>query len=147
VPEARFRAMKQIADAGIQVGIAVAPVIPGYNESDIPGLLEKAKESGASRAFMSMLHLDSDSIEDYFVLKMHERLSPTAVTKIINAMKRERGGTLRHKGYKDRGTGKTEQWEVTKKLFEFHTKRLGFNVRDRETEMVALPEATQPSLF
>ena len=147
VPEARFRAMKQIADAGIQVGIAVAPVIPGYNESDIPGLLEKAKESGASRAFMSMLHLDSDSIEDYFVLKMHERLSPTAVTKIINAMKRERGGTLRHKTYKDRDLGKTEQWAVTKKLFEFHTKRLGFNVRDRETEMVALPEATQPSLF
>ncbi len=147
VPEARFRAMKQIADAGIQVGIAVAPIIPGYNESDIPGLLEKAKEAGASRAFMSMLHLDSDSIEDYFVLKMHERLSPTAVTKIVNAMKRERGGTLRHKGYKDRGTGKTEQWAVTKKLFEFHTKRLGFNVRDRETEMVALPQASQPSLF
>jgi DNA repair photolyase len=147
VPEARFRAMKQIADAGIQVGIACAPIIPGYNESDIPGLLERAKESGASRAFMSMLHLDSDSIEDYFVLKMHERLSPTAVTKIINAMKRERGGTLRHKTYKDRDLGKTEQWAVTKKLFEFHTKRLGFNVRDRETEMVELPQATQPSLF
>ena len=36
----------------------------GYNEPDIPGLLERAKESGASRAFMSMLHLDTDSIED-----------------------------------------------------------------------------------
>lgn len=147
VPDARFRAMKMIADAGIQVGIACAPIIPGYNESDIPGLLERAKESGASRAFMSMLHLDSDSIEDYFVQKMHERLSPTAVTKIINAMKRERGGTLRHKTYKDRDLGKTEQWAVTKKLFEFHTKRLGFNVRDRETEMVELPQASQPSLF
>ena len=147
VPDARFRAMKIIADAGIQVGIACAPIIPGYNESDIPGLLERAKESGASRAFMSMLHLDSDSIEDYFVQKMHERLSPTAVTKIINAMKRERGGTLRHKTYKDRDLGKTEQWAVTKKLFEFHTKRLGFNVRDRETEMVELPQASQPSLF
>src|SRR6185295_11974487 len=107
VPEMRFRAMREIADAGIPVGIGVAPVIPGYNESDIPGLLERAKESGATRAFMSMLHLDTDSIENYFVQKMHERLSPTAVTKVINAMKRERGGTLRHKGYKDRGTGKT----------------------------------------
>ena len=147
VPEARFRAMKMIADAGIQVGIACAPIIPGYNESDIPGLLEKAKESGASRAFMSMLHLDSDSIEGYFVQKMHERLSPTAVNKILNAIKRERGGTLRHKTYKDRDLGKTEQWAVTKKLFEFHTKRLGFNVRDRETEIVELPQASQPSLF
>jgi DNA repair photolyase len=147
VPKARFRAMKMIADAGIQVGIACAPIIPGYNESDIPGLLERAKESGASRAFMSMLHLDSDSIEDYFVQKMHERLSPTAVSKIINTMKRERGGSLRHKTYKDRELGLTEQWAVTKKLFEFHSKRLGFNVRDRATEKVELPQASQPTLF
>jgi len=126
VPEARFRAMETIANAGIPVGIGVAPVIPGYNESDIPGLLERAKKAGATRAFMSMLHLDTDSIEEYFVAKMHERLPATRVAKIVNSMKRERGGTLRHRSYKERGTGKTEQWEVTTKLFEFHAKRLGF---------------------
>jgi DNA repair photolyase len=134
VPEARFRAMRTIADAGIEVGIGIAPVIPGYNESDIPRLLERAKESGATRAFMSMLHLDTDSIEDYFVKKMHERLPPTRVTKIINTMKRERGGTLRHRTYKERSTGKTEQWEVTKRLFDFHSKRLGFRAHEPQTQ-------------
>ena len=74
VPEARFRAMQAIANEGIPVGIGIAPVIPGYNESDIPGLLERAKEAGATRAFMSMLHLDTDSIEEYFVAKMHVNL-------------------------------------------------------------------------
>ena len=147
VPEARFRAMKMLADEGLRVGIAVAPVIPGYNESDIPGLLERAKESGATRAFMSMLHLDSDSIEEYFVQKMHERLSPTAVKKIVNAMMRERGGKLQHRTFAERGTGKTEQWEVTKRLFKFHADRLGFNVRDRSVEKVPLPEPAQPTLF
>lgn len=142
VPEARFRAMKMVADAGVEVGIGIAPVIPGYNESDIPGLLERARECGASRAFMSMLHLDTDSIEDYFVEKMFERLSPTAAQKVINTMKRERGGTLRHATYKDRMTGKTEQWEVTKKLFDFHAKRLGFNVRKQVTED---PYSTRPN--
>src|SRR5687767_11613098 len=107
VPEARFRAMKTVADAGLQVGIGIAPVIPGYNESDIPGLLERAKECGATRAFMSLLHLDTDSIEDYFVQKMHERLPPTRVVKIINAMKRERGGSLRHRTYSEKSVGKT----------------------------------------
>jgi DNA repair photolyase len=127
VPEVRFNAMKQIADAGIPVGIAIAPVIPGYNESDIPGLLERAKESGATRAFMSMLHIDSDSIEEYFVAKMNERLPETRVKKILNTMKRERGGKLQHESYKARMTGRTEQWDVTQKLFEFHIRRLGFN--------------------
>lgn len=147
VPEARFRAMRTIADAGITVGIGIAPVIPGYNESDIPGLLERAKESGATRAFMSMLHLDTDSIEDYFVQKLHERLSPTAAAKIINTMKRERGGTLRHRTYKERMTGKTEQWEVTQKLFDFHAKRLGFKQHEKTAEPEAVVMPVQRSLF
>jgi len=153
VPDARFRAMRILADEGIAVGIGIAPVIPGYNEADIPGLLEKARKHGATRAFMSMLHLDTDSIEEYFVQKMHERLSPTAVVKIIRAMKRERGGTLRHHTYKERSTGRTEQREVTKKLFDYHARRLRFNLRDSKTEsdpqIISEPVRSpiQPSLF
>lgn len=152
VPEARFRAMKAIAEAGITVGIGIAPVIPGYNESDIPGLLERAREAGATRAFMSMLHLDTDSIEEYFVQKMHERLPATRVSKIVNTITRERGGSLRHKTYKERGVGKTEQWEVTQKLFDFHAKRLGFNAErmrgiDEANAIKDHPEITQRTLF
>ena len=147
VPEARFRAMRTIADAGITVGIGIAPVIPGYNESDIPGLLKRAKEAGATRSFMSMLHLDTDSIEEYFVQKMHERLPPTRVTKIINSIKRERGGSLRHATYKDRSTGKTEQWEVTTKLFEFHAKRMGFKQHEKAAEPEVANMPVQQTLF
>ncbi len=146
VPEARFRAMKMIADAGIPVGIGVAPVIPGYNESDIPGLLERAKEAGATRAFMSMLHLDTDSIEDYFVEKLYERI-PTKAAKVINTLKRERGGTLRHSSYRERMTGKTEQWEVTMKLFDFHAKRLGFRQHEKPGEPEIAPVPIQQTLF
>jgi|CXWL01.1.fsa_nt_gi DNA repair photolyase len=147
VPEARFRGMQTIAEAGITVGIGIAPVIPGYNESDIPGLLERAKAAGATRAFMSMLHLDTDSIEEYFVQKMHERLPPTRVAKIINTMKRERGGTLRHATYKERSVGKTEQWEVTQKLFDFHYRRLGFKVHEKTIEPEAAVIPVQQTLF
>ncbi|MEJ7848795.1 MAG: radical SAM protein [Pyrinomonadaceae bacterium] len=149
VPDARFRAMETIANAGIPVGIGIAPVIPGYNESDIPGLLKRAKEAGATRAFMSMLHLDTASIEEYFVQKMEERI-PTKAAKIINTMKRERGGTLRHNSYKERSTGKTEQWEVTQKIFDFHHKRLGFERSDRAVkpeEIVEISTPVQQNLF
>ncbi len=147
VPEARFRAMQRIAGAGIQVGIGIAPIVPGYNEADIPGLLERAKESGAQRAFMSMLHIDTDSIEEYFVRQMQERLPPTRVTKIINTIKRERGGTLRHATYKDRSVGKTEQWEVTQKLFDFHVRRLGFHQHEKLAEPEPIDAPVQQRLF
>ncbi|MBO0160596.1 hypothetical protein, partial [Vibrio parahaemolyticus] len=75
--------MKKLSDAGIETGIAIAPVIPGYNDSDIPGLLERARECGAKRAFMSLLHIDTDSIEDYFLMRMREKLSDSAMRKII----------------------------------------------------------------
>lgn len=139
IPEARFRAMQRLADAGIKVGIGIAPVIPGYNESDVPKLLERARQAGATRAFMGMLHLDNESIEEYFLEKLHERI-PTKAAKVVNSLKRERGGIMRHKNYATRSIGMTEQWNITQKMFDFHFKRLGFEGREVKPE----PETQQP---
>jgi DNA repair photolyase len=148
VPEARFRAMKTLADAGIKVGIGIAPIIPGYNESDVPKLLERARECGASRAFMGLLHLDNESIENYFIEKLHERVSPTRAAKVINSLKRERGGIMRHKSYATRSIGMTEQWNVTQKMFDFHFRRLGFEGREIKPKSEAVSEQPeQQSLF
>lgn len=124
VPEARFRAMKTLTDAGVRVGIGIAPVILGYNESDIPVLLERSREAGATRAFINLIHFDSDSIEEYFVQKLYEKI-PTKADKILNIQKRERGGKLRHKNFAER-SGKTEQWLLAVKMFNLYFKKLGF---------------------
>lgn len=124
IPDARFRAMKTLSEAGIKVGIGIAPIILGYNDSDIPALLEKAKDAGATKAFINLIHFDSDSIEEYFVQKLREKL-PTQAEKILNQQRRERGGNLRHKTFADRA-GKTEKWQATVKLFNLHFRRLGF---------------------
>ncbi len=47
----RFETMRILADAGVPVGIGVAPIIPGLNDNDIPGLLKEAKRCGARFAF------------------------------------------------------------------------------------------------
>lgn len=138
IPEVRFRAMETLAQAGIRVGIAIAPVIPGYNDSDIPALLEKARLSGATKAFINLIHFDSDSIEEYFVRRLKEKL-PTKADKILNALRRERGGKLRHKNFDER-KGKTEQWKTAVKLFELHFRRLGFE----RFEPVEKPEEKLP---
>lgn len=86
---------------------------------------------------------------------MKERVPETRVAKIINSMKRERGGTLRHNSYKERMTGKTEQWEVTQRLFDFHSRRLGFNTKENDADHLsdtpqtptAISEPIQQTLF
>lgn len=146
IPDVRFRAMKTLTDAGIKVGIGIAPVILGYNESDIPKLLEKARENGATKAFMSLVHFDSDSILEYFIEKLYEKI-PTKADKIINTLKRERGGNLRHRNMKERNTGNTEVWQTAVKMFDLHFKRLGFEKFERveKIEKEVLP--VQQSLF
>ncbi len=144
IPDVRFRAMKTLTDAGIKVGIGIAPIILGYNESEIPKLLEKARENGATKAFINLIHFDTDSILEYFTQKLHEKI-PTKAAKILNTLKRERDGNLRHRNYKERNTGKTEQWQTAVKLFELHYKRLGFDERAIKKVKLSLP--VQPKLF
>lgn len=42
----RFEALKALSDAGVATGIAIAPVIPGLNDTAIPELLARAHEAG-----------------------------------------------------------------------------------------------------
>lgn len=147
VPEVRFRAMKTLADAGIKVGIGIAPVMLGYNDADIPQLLEKARQNGATKAFMGLIHFDTDSIQDYFVQKLNEKI-PTKADKILNHIRRERDGNLRHRNYDERGKGKTQEWEIARQLFDLHYRKLGFETSEKTVEVVE--EACQPvqqSLF
>lgn len=147
-PDARFRAMKILTDAGLKVGIGIAPVIPTYNDSDIPALLEKAREASATKAFINLIHFDSDSIAEYFVQRLNEKL-PTKADKILNALKRERNGKLRHKTFAER-RGKTEQWHLAVKLFNLHFRRLGFEkswrVETAESK-IQIEKIVQPTLF
>lgn len=135
VPEVRFRAMKTLADAGIKVGIGIAPVMLGYNDADIPTLLEKARENGATNAFMGLIHFDTDSIQDYFVQKIHEKL-PTKADKILNHIRRERDGNLRHRNYDERGKGKTAEWEIARQMFDLHYKKLGFETAEKPVKII-----------
>ncbi|MDH3493542.1 MAG: radical SAM protein [Acidobacteriota bacterium] len=146
IPDARFRAMKTIAGEGITTGLALAPVIPGYNESHIPGLLEKARNCGASKAFMSMLHIDSDSIENYFVKKTRENV-PSKADKIINTLKRERSGRLQHQTFAERNTGQTQQWKAVTDLFDLNFARFGFEKPERKKRDREEKTTVQGSLF
>ena len=56
-PARRMATIRCLADAGINVGISVAPMIPGLGEDDLATLLGEAKAAGAARAVLSFLRL------------------------------------------------------------------------------------------
>jgi len=52
-PSKRFEVLRRLHDAGVPVGVMVAPIIPGLNDQDIPAIIRGAAECGASSAGLS----------------------------------------------------------------------------------------------
>ena len=127
LPEARFHAMRDLAAAGIKVGIGIAPVIPGLT-TDIPELLKRAKEAGATHAFINMLRLPG-SVAPYFQERLHEKL-PTKANRILNRIKEAREGKMNSSVFGERMRGKGQYWEATERLFKIHCERLGVQQED-----------------
>lgn len=123
-PNARFAAMKELADAGIQVGIGIAPTIPGLT-TDIPRLLKRARHCGATKAFINMLRLPG-SVAPYFEQRLREKL-PTKADRVLNRIREARGGKLNSSRFGERMRGKGQYWEAQEKLFNVYAKKLGFN--------------------
>ena len=147
LPEARFHAMRDLAAAGIKVGIGIAPVIPGLT-TDIPELLKRAKDAGATHAFINMLRLPG-SVAPYFQERLHERL-PTKANRILNRIKEAREGKMNSSVFGERMRGKGQYWEATERLFKIHCERLGFNKkapRATESTTTFFRPTSQPSLF
>ena len=116
--------MEELTRAGISVGIGIAPVIPGLS-TDIPILLKRAREAGATMAFINMLRLPG-SVAPYFEQRLREKL-PTKADRILNRIRDARGGKLNSSTFHERMHGKGQYWSAQEKLFEIYCKKLGFN--------------------
>jgi DNA repair photolyase len=138
-PNARFEAMRTLADAGIEVGIGIAPTIPGLT-SDIPALLQRAKDCGATKAFINMLRLPG-SVAPYFEQRLREKL-PTKADRVLNRIRDARGGKLNSSVFGERMRGQGQYWSAQEKLFDVYCRRLGFN-----EHRVGSERHTRPSTF
>ena len=147
LPEARFHAMADLAAAGIQVGIGIAPVIPGLS-TDIPELLQRAKDAGASKAFINMLRLPG-SVAPYFEERLREKL-PLKADRIMSRIRDAREGKLNSGVFGERMRGKGQYWEAIERLFKIHAARLGFNQKlgqEVDSESTFRRPSLQQTLF
>src|ERR1700733_10854631 len=56
-PRARPRGVEQLAQAGVPVGVLVAPVIPAITDHEMENILAAAKQAGAGSAGYVLLRL------------------------------------------------------------------------------------------
>ena len=127
-PSARFRAMAELSAAGVAVGLAIAPVIPGLSDSDVPALLARAKEAGATEAFINILRVPGN-VAPYFEQRLRERL-PTKADRVLTRLRTAKGGRLNLSEFGERMRGQGEYWKVIERSFRVHCKRLGLNLDD-----------------
>jgi DNA repair photolyase len=127
-PSLRFRVMEELSKVGIPVSVALAPVIPGLNDSAIPAILTQARERGADSAFMTLVRLPG-AVRDVFVDRITREL-PTRASKIINAIKEVRDGKLNNSTFGKRMAGTGARWDAVEWMFESTCQRLGLNTRE-----------------
>lgn len=136
-PDARFEAMRILASEGVPVGVGVAPIIPGLNDTQLAEILERAKECGATSAFRVMLRLPAE-VKQVFFERLHAAY-PNRYNKILHAIQEMRDGKLYDSRFGARGVGKGERWEAIEWLFDLTCKRVGLNRREemQEEKLVA----------
>src|SRR5258705_10070451 len=75
-PRARLRAVRTLTDAGIDVAIAIAPILPGVTDSPeaLEDVVRAARAAGATRIWSRGLYLGAGTKEHY--LEALERAWP-----------------------------------------------------------------------
>jgi DNA repair photolyase len=122
-PDLRFKAMEKLSAAGLRTGLSIGPVIPGLNDSEIPALLARARDCGATFAFYVMLRLPG-SVKDVF-LENIRRNFPDRAGKIEHHIRETRDGGLYDSNFSQRMGGSGRMAEMVERLFTVHARRLG----------------------
>lgn len=148
-PEARLRAVTRLRDAGIPVNVMVAPVIPGLNDSEIPGILKAAREAGALSARYVLLRLPL-TVRPVFQ-EWLERTQPSRRELVESRIRACRDGELNSARFGERMRGTGPLADQIQQTFTVFQRKLGLDGSlpplDSSRFEVPLPTRGQLRLF
>ena len=124
-PHRRLEVVRALADAGIDVTVLMAPVIPGLTDHEVEPLLEAAARAGARNAGYVLLRLPrevSPLVRDWLA-----RHHPDRAAHVMSLVRQTRGGRDYDSrfGLRQRGTGPLA--DLLAQRFALAKKRLGLN--------------------
>ena len=124
-PKTRLSTLRALADAGVETGVAFAPMIPGLNDSQISSVLRAAREAGAQFAFLIPLRLAAQ-VRAVFEQRLLEAY-PGRAKKVLSSLAQLRSGQAVPSDFGERMRGSGPRWQAVQDLFALECRRLGLN--------------------
>ncbi len=123
-PQRRLRTIRTLAEAGVSVGVSVAPQIPFIND-DMEQVLEAAAAAGATSAFYTVLRLPWELNEVFQQwLAVHY---PQRAARVMARVREMRGGQDYDSHFATRMTGSGLWSELIRQRFHKACARHGLN--------------------
>jgi len=144
---ARLATVQKLSQAGVPVGVLLAPMIPGLTDHEMPRLLEAAAAAGANYAGYVTLRLP------YAVAPLFEQWLanhfPDKKEKVLNRIRALRNGKLNDPNFGSRMRGNGIFADQIENLFDVACRKAGLNERSPHlsTEHFRRTEKSQLSLF
>jgi len=120
-PKMRLEAIRALSGQGIPVGVSVAPIIPGLNDSEIPAILNAARDAGAQFAGYTVVRLPF-SVKEVFAAWLEEHY-PGMKDKVLNRIEETQGRTLSHPEFGKRLKGVGVWSDQIAQIFKVSLKR------------------------
>jgi DNA repair photolyase len=146
-PAARLTALRELANAGIPVGVNVAPVIPGLTDHEMPAILKAAAEAGATSAGYTAVrlpHAVAPLFEKWLATHFPDRKE-----KVLNRLRAMHGGKLYDSQWGKRMGGEGIFAEQIAQMFDVARRKAGIPSDDIELSTASFRRAdgAQLSLF
>lgn len=126
-PSRRLRTIRTLTDAGIPVGVSIAPVIPFVTEPDLERVMAAAAEAGAINAGYVVLRLPWE-VSPLFRQWLRAHF-PDRAQRVMNRIKDMRGGKDYDATFGKRMHGEGIWADMIRQRFEKCVLRLGIGVR------------------
>ncbi len=123
-PHRRVKTIRTLADAGVPVGVLVAPIIPALNDRDMEAVLERAAAAGATCAGYTVLRLPWE-LKTLFRewLAIHV---PQRAEHVMSLVRQMRGGRDYDADFRTRMHGQGVFAALLRKRFEVACRTHGF---------------------
>ena len=145
-PALRLEAVRKLREAGIPVGVMVAPIIPALTDHEVPAILEAAAQAGAMMAGCTVVRLPH-GVKDLFEAWL-EAHAPLRKEKVLNRLRAMRDGKLNDPKFGSRMVGQGPFAESIHQVFDLHRRKLGLNQRlTLSTQAFRRPGGSQMRLF